>query len=151
MSSEALPRSELPPCLQLPALTRAWERVFKKDSQDGELSSGVERFSEDAEARLAALLAELADGSYRPRTLTRIAIPKKGGQRFLDIPPVRDRIVERAILEHLTPRLDPLFGCSAYGYRPGLGVADAVAEVVRLREEGCSHVPFFTNEIRYSL
>ena len=140
MSSEALPRSELPPCLQLPALTRAWERVFKKDSQDGELSSGVERFSEDAEARLAALLAELADGSYRPRTLTRIAIPKKGGQRFLDIPPVRDRIVERAILEHLTPRLDPLFGCSAYGYRPGLGVADAIAEVVRLREEGCSHV-----------
>lgn len=140
MSIDALHPGELPLCLQTPALVRAWERVLRKDAHDGELSVGVERFGEDVDGNIAALVSELGDGSYRPRTLTRISIPKKGGQRFLDIPPVRDRIVERAIHEHLTPRLDPLFGCSAYGYRPGLGVADAVAEVVRLREEGCTHV-----------
>lgn len=140
MSADVLSDLELPPCLQLPALTKAWERVLRKDAQDGDLSVGVERFAEDAETHLAALVAELSDGSYQPRTLTRVAIPKKGGQRFLDIPPVKDRIVERAILEHLSPRVDPLFGSTAYGYRPGLGVADAVAEVVRFREEGCTHV-----------
>ena len=140
MSIELCPDPALPLCLQLPALRRAWERVFKKDAQDGNLSTGVERFAEDAERKLASLAQDLERGFYRPKTLTRIAIPKKGGQRFLDIPSVRDRIVERAIHEHLSPRIDPLFGCTAYGYRPGLGVADAVAEVGRLREEGYTHV-----------
>lgn len=140
MSVELDPSPALPLCLQLPALRRAWERVFKKDAQDGDLSTGVERFAEDAERKLASLSQDLEGGFYRPKTLTRVAIPKKGGQRFLDIPSVRDRIVERAIHEHLSPRIDPLFGCTAYGYRPGLGVADAVAEVVRLREEGYTHV-----------
>lgn len=130
----------LPCCFTLPALTCAWERVLKKDAQDGDVSDSVERFAEEAKEKLTQLADELTRGLYRPGDLTRVAIPKKNGQRFLDIPPVRDRIVERAILEQVNPRIDPLFGATAYGYRPGLGVADAAAEVVRLREEGYTHV-----------
>lgn len=127
-------------CFTLPALRCAWERVLKKDAQDGDISDSVERFAEGVQERLEELAEELRAGAFRPSDLTRVVIPKKNGERFLDIPLVRDRIVERAILEHINPAIDPLFGATAFGYRPGLGVADAVQEVVRLREEGYTHV-----------
>ena len=127
-------------CFTLPALRCAWERVLKKDAQDGDISDSVERFAERVQERLEALAEELRAGTFRPSDLTRVVIPKKNGERFLDIPLVRDRIVERAILEHINPAIDPLFGATAFGYRPGLGVADAAQEVVRLREEGYTHV-----------
>ncbi|REH47336.1 reverse transcriptase (RNA-dependent DNA polymerase) [Kutzneria buriramensis] len=64
-------------------------------------------------------------------------IPKaEGGHRVLRVPTVRDRIVERAVLSQLRPHLDPVLGPSSYGFRPGLGVVDAVQALVRLREEG---------------
>ena len=127
-------------CFTLPALRCAWERVLKKDAQDGDISDSVERFAEGVQERLEELAEELRAGTYRPSDLTRVVIPKKNGERFLDIPSVRDRIVERAILEHINPAIDPLLGATAFGYRPGLGVADAAQEVVRLREEGYTHV-----------
>ena len=127
-------------CFTLPALRCAWERVLKKDAQDGDISDSVERFAEGVQERLEELAEELRAGTFRPSDLTRVVIPKKNGERFLDIPSVRDRIVERAILEHINPAIDPLFGATAFGYRPGLGVADAAQEVVRLREEGYTHV-----------
>ena len=127
-------------CFTLPALRCAWERVLKKDAQDGDISDSVERFAEGVQERLEELAEELRVGTFRPSDLTRVVIPKKNGERFLDIPSVRDRIVERAILEHINPAIDPLFGATAFGYRPGLGVADAAQEVVRLREEGYTHV-----------
>lgn len=127
-------------CFTLPALRCAWERVLKKDAQDGDISDSVERFAEGVQERLEELTEELRAGTFRPSDLTRVVIPKKNGERFLDIPSVRDRIVERAILEHINPAIDPLFGATAFGYRPGLGVADAAQEVVRLREEGYTHV-----------
>ncbi|VEH69081.1 Group II intron-encoded protein ltrA [Arachnia propionica] len=127
-------------CFTLPALRCAWERVLKKDAQDGDISDSVERFAEGVQERLEELTEELRAGTFWPSDLTRVVIPKKNGERFLDIPSVRDRIVERAILEHINPAIDPLFGATAFGYRPGLGVADAAQEVVRLREEGYTHV-----------
>ena len=33
-------------CFTLPALRCAWERVLKKDAQDGDISDSVERFAE---------------------------------------------------------------------------------------------------------
>ena len=127
-------------CFTLPALRCSWEKVLKKDAQDGDISDSVERFAEGVQERLEELAEELRAGTFRPSDLTRVVIPKKNGERFLDIPSVRDRIVERAILEHINPAIDPLFGATAFGYRPGLGVADAAQEVVRLREEGYTHV-----------
>lgn len=112
-------------CFTPPALRCAWERVLKKDAQDGDISDSVERFAEGVQERLEELAEEVRAGTYRPSDLTRVVIPKKNGERFLDIPSVRDRIVERAILEHINPAIDPLLGATAFGYRPGLGVADA--------------------------
>ena len=37
-------------CFTLPALRCAWERVLKKDAQDGDISDSVERFAEELQA-----------------------------------------------------------------------------------------------------
>jgi CRISPR-associated protein Cas1 len=119
------------------ALTAAWEDLLADDRADAHLAAGTRRFATDATDRIAELAAGLAAGTYQPRPLTPVTIAKPdGGTRELAIPPVADRIVEKALAAQLMPLIDPHLGPSAYGYRAGLGVTDAVQEVVRLRAEG---------------
>ncbi len=73
--------------------------------------------------------------------MTEVRIAKEdGGKRVLHIPAVRDRVVERGVLDVVTPLVDPWLGSSSYAYRPGLGVADAIQAVASLRDEGLSWV-----------
>lgn len=60
--------------------------------------------------------------------------------RNLAVPPIRDRIVERALLDSMTPYADRYLGPAAYAYREGLGVADAIQAVVGYREDGLTWV-----------
>jgi CRISPR-associated protein Cas1 len=123
------------------ALAGAWEELHADDEADGELSAGTRRFAADAEDRIADLAGQLASGIYRPRPLTPVTIAKDdGGLRHLAIPSVADRIVEKALAAVLSPVVDPWLGPSSYAYRPGLGVADAVQQVARLRDEGLTWV-----------
>jgi group II intron reverse transcriptase/maturase len=69
---------------------------------------------------LSTLLHELQTRSYRPLAVRRVEIPKPGGGvRKLGIPAVRDRIVQQALQNILTPIFDPFFHPSSYGYRKG--------------------------------
>lgn len=121
----------------LAALRLAWEEI----SQDQDESKSVARFAETAEERLSTLADELQSGGFRPYSAQLVSFPKPdGGVRTLRIPTVRDRLVERAILAEITPRIDPVLGASSFAYRPGLGVSQAVRAVCELREEGLTHV-----------
>lgn len=125
----------------MPALTGAWQDVLANDADDEVLSPGTRSFQAECDERLAELAARLTDGTYRPRSLTEIVIPKDDGdERILRVPGVRDRVVERAILGVLTPLVDPVLGPGSFAFRPGLGVLDAVQEVARLRDEGLGWV-----------
>lgn len=117
-------------------LRDAWLSVWTNDQDDGVLSASVSRFAADADARLADLGEQLRDGSYEPSELTPVALPGEDKVRELHVPRVVDRIVARAMLASVTPRLDPHLGCGAFAYRAGLGVADAVQAVTALRAEG---------------
>ncbi|HRD78528.1 MAG TPA: reverse transcriptase domain-containing protein, partial [Hyphomicrobiaceae bacterium] len=98
-------------------------------------------FAANAPQRLVRLRAALRDGSYRPRALRRVAIPKDdGGERVLAIPAVVDRIAQTAIAQALTPWLEREFEDSSFGYRPGRSVQDAVRRVSELRAAGLTHV-----------
>ena len=122
-------------------LRTSWEEILANDRGDGMLGAGVARFAADAEARLEELATQLAAGTYAPGLLTRVELLREDGDvRLLHVPPVRDRIVERAVLAAVTPTVDPMLGPWSYAYRPGLGVADAVQALARLRDEGLGWV-----------
>ncbi|HZK06082.1 MAG TPA: CRISPR-associated endonuclease Cas1 [Actinomycetaceae bacterium] len=117
-------------------LERAWRDVLANDASDGSLAPSVKRFSETAEERLDVLADQLASGTWQPNDLTLVEIAVGDKNRTIHVPSARDRVVERALLDMTTPVVDPWLGPASYGYRPGLGVADAVQAVVRLRDEG---------------
>jgi hypothetical protein len=49
-----------------------------------------------------------------------VKIPKlKGGHRQLGIPTVKDRLIQQAILQVLSPRYERIFSEYSYGFRPG--------------------------------
>ena len=79
----------------------------------------------------------LLEGTYKPSPVLRAVIEKPdGGERLLGIPTVQDRVIQQAIVQVLTPILDPDFSSSSFGYRPGKSAQDAVQQVKRYIKQG---------------
>jgi len=79
---------------------------------------------------LGKLRKELVAGSYAPRPLLRVWIPKSnGGQRPLGIPTIRDRVVQMAVVLVIGPIFEADLLPQQYGFRPGLDAKMAVRRV----------------------
>ena len=115
----------------------SWHKVRSNEGACGIDGQTVEKFSAQSHKYLEELHNELKNGTYIPRAVRRVYIPKgKGKSRPLGIPAVKDRIVQTALKHVLEPIFEDTFRACSYGFRPGRGCKDALREVDRLLKEG---------------
>lgn len=119
------------------SLRAAWQRVRANGGGPGADGITLERFAAGLDARLSALRAQVRDGRYVTQPLLEVALERPGrAPRLLGIPAVRDRVLQTAVAQVLTPVLDPHFEDASFGYRPNRSVAQAVERVIAGRGAG---------------
>lgn len=123
-------------------LQGAWEVVRKHKGAAGVDGQTVHRFEMRAEQELERLEQELRGGSYMPRPVKRVQIPKPGSRetRPLGIPTVRDRVVQTALRNVMEPIFEVRFAPTSYGFRPKRGCKDALRRVQQLLNAGYTWV-----------
>src|ERR1700730_12350844 len=88
-----------------------------------------------------AIREQLLNGTYEPKPVRRVEIPKPdGGVRKLGIPTGLDRFIQQAVMQVLQRRWDRTFSEHSYGFRPGRSAHQAVAQAQRYIAAGYSWV-----------
>src|SRR3984893_14481722 len=84
-----------------------------------------------------AIREQLLSGTYEPKPVRRMEIPKPdGGVRKPGIPTVLDRFIQQAVMQVLQRRWDSTFSDHSYGFRPGRSAHQAVAQAQQYIAKG---------------
>ncbi|SUA61993.1 Group II intron-encoded protein ltrA [Oligella urethralis] len=123
-------------------LLRSYKKVRRAGGAAGIDGQTLAQFGERLDDNLLQLLNELKTKQYRALPVKRVEIPKAdGGVRLLGIPSVRDRVVQQAVNELLTPIFEEQFHPSSFGYRPNRSCHDAISKATMfIRRYGLKHV-----------
>jgi RNA-directed DNA polymerase len=105
----------------------AWKHVKANKGAAGVDSESISDFEVNLKDNLYKIWNRMSSGSYFPPPVRTVAIPKKtGGERFLGIPTVSDRIAQKVVKMYFEPLVEPYFHEDSYGYRPGKSAIQAV-------------------------
>lgn len=118
-------------------LHRAWKRVKANQGAPGVDGRTIHETANLLREHWNEIKERLLDGTYQPRPVQRVEIPKPGGGvRKLGVPTVLDRFVQQAIYQIISPLFDPGFSESSYGFRPGRSAQDAVRQAREYQRNG---------------
>ena len=116
---------------------RALKRVRSNKGAAGVDGMTVDELPTWLKHHWVMIRSKLLAGSYKPRAVRSVAIPKPdGGERILGIPTVVDRLIQQAISQVLTPIFDPHFSEESYGFRPARDAKQAVRKAQSYQHEG---------------
>lgn len=144
MTREGMPVPNTELCERLVSddnLAKAAQKVKSNRGAPGIDGIRAEQAPEYLGANKERIVAEILARKYKPSPVRRVEIPKDNGKkRLLGIPTVRDRIVQQAVVQVLTPVFEPTFSDASYGYRPGRSAEDAVRQAQIFMSEGYEYV-----------
>src|SRR5271157_3806714 len=118
-------------------LKRALQQVKANKGSAGVDGMTVGGITDYLKQHWPAIREQLLSGTYEPKPVRRVEIPKPdGGVRKLGIPTVLDRLVQQAVMQVLQRQWDRTFSEHSYGFRPGRSAHQAVAQAQQYIAEG---------------
>lgn len=107
----------------------AYENVKRNKGSHGIDRLTIDELLEYLKLNGAKLKRDILEGSYFPKAVRRVEIPKDNGKkRKLGIPTVVDRVVQQAMLQVLSPIFEDVFSDNSYGFRPKRSCHDALLQ-----------------------
>lgn len=108
-------------------LKAALERVKRNKGAPGIDGMTVDALGAHLKAHWPSIRAQLVDGTYQPKPVKRVEIPKPDGRkRQLGIPTVVDRFIQQAVAQVVQRHWEPHFHPHSYGFRPGRNAHQAM-------------------------
>jgi group II intron reverse transcriptase/maturase len=115
----------------------AYRRVKQNKGAPGVDAMSVDELGDFLRTHWPTIKERLLEGSYEPRPVRRVQIPKaNGGLRPLGIPTVLDRLIQQALHQVLSPLFEPEFSEHSYGFRRGRSAHQAVQRARQYQREG---------------
>jgi RNA-directed DNA polymerase len=124
-------------------MQKAFQTVKRNRGAAGVDKVSIQMFQANLEENLSALMRDLKAGTFRPRPLRRVYIPKGPGStkmRPLGIPVVRDRIAQEVLRRLLAPIFEPQFHDDSYGFIHGRNCHQAIERVLEFHGQGLRYV-----------
>ena len=125
---------------QMSTLSQAWQDI---QGNQGSRTAGVDGETRDHvdNLTLVNLREALQAGTYQPKPLRRVYIPKKNGKlRPLGIPTIQDRLVQRAAAMVLEALYEPIFLPCSHGFRPKRSTISALRNVAYAYKAGTTWI-----------
>lgn len=117
----------------------AYKRVKANKGAGGIDDVDFEDFEKDFKNNMYKLWNKMASGSYFPKAVKGVEIPKKNGKvRLLGIPTIEDRIAQMIVRNKFEPKVEEIFLEDSFGYRPHKSALDAVEKA----RERCFKMPW---------
>ena len=118
-------------------LQAAWRKVRANKGAPGSDGVTIQQFEADLTKHLRQLSREISEERYYPLPVQQFTIKKSnGGTRELSVLALKDRIVQRAVCDLISPIYEAKFLECSFAYRPNRGVPHAIAQVTAIRAEG---------------
>ena len=113
-----------------PNLQRALQQVRSNRGAPGIDGMSVDELPQYLREHWREIRARLVAGSYKPRPVRRVEIPKPDGRRrLLGITTVLDRFIQQAIAQVVQEQWEPHFHDRSYGFRPQRSAHQALRQL----------------------
>lgn len=122
-------------------LNEAFKMVRRNKGAAGVDAKDIEATRQYLKENKEKIIRQIQTGQYTPQPVRRVEIPKGNGDtRKLGIPTVTDRVIQQAVVQILTPIIDPVFSDYSYGFRPNKSAHQAIAQAQSYMDEGYKFV-----------
>ena len=124
-----------------PNLHKARARVVSNGGSAGVDRMGVTLLAEHLLVHGEELRRAVLEGTYRPKPILGVTIPKSNGStRLLGVPTVTDRYLQQAAHQVIMPLFEVEFKAHSYGFRPGRSAQQAVLRAEQHINAGHQHI-----------